>query len=295
MIKTILLSFVCAASLSLPVKTYASAMASPDSSKTAIVPPVRKDTVNIWIPTMVTGLNLSQIAFSNWTQGGSNSLAWTANANLGYDYKGTTWGLVNHLQASYGRTKLGGQNSILTDNNLMLTNVLTYDIGWPTNPFFSNTIITAITTGYSYSQTPAIAVADFFDPGYVTQSLGLSYSELKNFSTRLGIAAQEVFANRFRTFVKSPTIPNTVQGGIQSVSQGEFTIADNILVTSGLTLFSRFNSLDVWDVRWDNLIVAKVNSFINVNFTYDLVYMKDQSLRTQMKEGLQVGIVYTMF
>ncbi|HQT91026.1 MAG TPA: DUF3078 domain-containing protein [Candidatus Kryptobacter bacterium] len=68
---------------------------------------VKKDTINIWVPTMVTGLNVSQIAFSNWTQGGSNALAWSVTANVGYDYKGATWGLQNHLKAAYGRTKLG--------------------------------------------------------------------------------------------------------------------------------------------------------------------------------------------
>ncbi len=46
-------------------------------AQTAKPDTLRSDTVNVWIPTMVTALNLSQIAFNNWTQGGSNSLSWT--------------------------------------------------------------------------------------------------------------------------------------------------------------------------------------------------------------------------
>ncbi len=258
------------------------------------------DTVGVWIPTMVTALNLSQIAFSNWTQGGSNALAWTVTANVGYNYKGKTWGLVNHLRASYGRSKLGSQGAITTDNDLLLEDVLTYNVGWATNPFFSNTVITTIAEGYSYASTVPVPIANFFDPGYVTQSLGFNYDKLSNLTTRLGLAAQEVFTNRYRQYTDNPSTTDKVEAfkletGLESVTQAKLQVADNMLLTTGLRLFTRFNDLKVWDVRWDNLIAAKVNSFINVNFTYQLVYQKDQSLRTQMKEGLQMGLTYTVF
>lgn len=260
----------------------------------------KNDTMNVWIPTMVTALNVSQIAFSNWTQGGSNALAWTATANIGYNYRSLTWGLQNHLRASYGRNKIGSQSSIVTDNSFLLDNVLTYSLGWATNPFFSNTIITTIAEGYSYASSVPIPIANFFDPGYVTQSLGFGYSKTDNFSTRLGLAVQEVFTNRYRQYTDNPGTTNKVESfkfetGLESVTRGQLQIADNLLLTTGLRLFTRFKDLSVWDVRWENLVVAKVNSFINVNLVYDVVYQKDQSLTTQMKEGLQVGVTYTLF
>lgn len=263
----------------------------PDSSKEQ---KAKKDTVDVWVPTMVTGLNISQIAFSNWTQGGTNSIAWTLTGNVGYDYHGQVWGLQNHMKAAYGRTKLGGQGTITTDNELFLENVLTYNMGWATDPFFSNTLITDVASGYSYTSGTPVQIADFFDPGYITQSIGFSYARLKFLRTRLGVAAQEIFANKFRQYTDG-VHSYEIQAGLESVTQAKFQIANNVLMTSGLRLFTRFNSLDVWDVRWDNVIAAKVNSFINVNFNYQLVYQKDQSLTTQMKEGLQMGIVYTIF
>ncbi len=258
------------------------------------------DSLNVWIPTMVTALNLSQIAFSNWTQGGSNALSWTATANVGYNYKSMTWGLQNHLRASYGRSKIGGQTSITTDNSLLLENVLTYNLGWATNPFFSNTVITTIAEGYSYAASVPVPIANFFDPGYVTQSLGFEYTRTDNFSTRLGLATQEVFTNKYRQYTDNPSTTDKVEAfkletGLESVTRAKLQIADNMLFTTGLRLFTRFKDLSVWDVRWENLIAAKISSYINVNFVYDLVYQKDQSLRTQMKEGLQVGLTYTIF
>jgi hypothetical protein len=60
-------------------------------------------------------------------------------------------------------------------------------------------------------------------------------------------------------------------------------------------LFSRFNTLDVWDVRWDNTIAAKVNNYITVNFNVVLVHEISQSRKTQFKEALNIGIVYSLF
>jgi hypothetical protein len=85
-------------------------------AQTAKPDTLRSDTVNVWIPTIVTALNLSQLAFNNWTQGCSNSLSWTLAGNVGYEYKGEEWGLNNHIRAAYGRTRLGSQNSITTEN-----------------------------------------------------------------------------------------------------------------------------------------------------------------------------------
>ncbi len=37
----------------------------------------------------------------------------------------------------------------------------------------------------------------FFDPGYVSQALGFQYSHGEIFSSRLGVALQQTFANKF--------------------------------------------------------------------------------------------------
>ncbi len=291
--KTFLTTIILTLCVALNVQGQTSA-----TKKSPAKPPA--DTVNVWTPTLVTGLNVSQIAFSNWTQGGTNALAWTATVNGSYNYKGNIWSLQNHLRASYGRSRLGGQASITTDNSLLLENVLTYNVGWATNPFVSNTIITTLAEGYSYATSVPVPIANFFDPGYVTQSLGFAYTSSNDFTTRLGIASQEIFANKFRQYTDNPSTIDKVEAfkletGFESVSRAKLHIADNMLLTTGLRLFTRFNDLTVWDVRWDNLIVAKVNSLINVNFTYELVYQKDQSPRTQMKEGLQLGVTYSIF
>ena len=257
-------------------------------------------TMNKWIPSLVAGFNASQIAFSNWTQGGENSITWTLTGDFGLRYKLEHWSFKNQLKAAYGRTKQGGEDFITNDNELYLESVLSYHIlGWKVNPYFSNTVRTQITEGFDYSTTPETKIADFFDPGYVTQSLGFTYDHLESIQTRIGIAFQEVITSQFNQYSDDPDTPNEIEDfkfetGIESVTDANYTLDENLLLKTKLRLFSRFESLDVWDVRWDNTITAKVNSWLNVNFGFLLIYQEDQSKRAQIKQALQLGIIYTI-
>ncbi len=261
---------------------------------------VKKDSVfsPFWTPRAIAGLNVSQLALSNWTQGGDNSITWTVTGDFGYNYRSMSWNFFNSLKVAYGRTKLGTQNFRTNDNDLYMENVLSYKIGWAVDPFFGNTVRTTIAPGYNYNNNQATEIANFFDPGYVTQSLGFTFDKLYSFKTRLGVAVQETFTNRFRQYTDDITTSKVeafkFETGFQSVTTGKVQLAQNLLFNSNLTLFTRFKSLDVWDVRWDNSLVAKVNNWLNVNLNFLFIYQKDQSLTAQMKQALQLGVVYTI-
>ncbi|MEO8399583.1 MAG: hypothetical protein ABI550_07185, partial [Ignavibacteriaceae bacterium] len=157
---------------------------------------------------------------------------------------------------------------------------------------------TAISTGFNYKKDPPEAIANFFDPGYVTQSIGFTYDRLVGFKSRIGFAVQEVFTKNYRQYTDDTSTVKKesfkLETGLESVSTAEIEFDENLLLKSKLRLFTRYESLDVWDVRWDNSIVAKINDFINVNFAFLLIYEKKQSLKTQIKEGLQLGFRYTI-
>ena len=172
-------------------------------------------------------------------------------------------------------------------------------MGWDVDPFFSNSIRTPITAGYNYKVEPFQKKADFFDPGYIIQSIGFSYDKHALFQTRLGFAVQETFTNKYRQYTDDPGTKKVeafkLETGFESVTSFQQTIFDNMIAKSSLRLFTRFENLDVWDVRWDSSIIAKVNDFLNVNFDYLLIYKKTQSLDIQVKQTLQVSFIYTIF
>lgn len=252
-----------------------------------------------WVYSGVTGLNINQIALSNWTQGGDNALAWTLTGSFGADYQSTTWSFYNNLKLAYGRTKLGSADFRTNDNELYLENVVAYNIGWKVDPYFSNTVRTSVSDGFDYKVDPAVKIANFFDPGYVTQSIGLTY-HVHNFNTRLGVALQETFTNKFRSYSDDPETTNKVEAskletGLEAVTAADYQLDENLFLTTRLRLFTRFTDMDVWDVRFDNTLTAKINKFLNVNLNILTVYEKSQSPKTQLKESLQLGINYNLF
>lgn len=256
--------------------------------------------VDGWNPFGVVGLNLSQVAFKNWTQGGSNSLAFVAYTNMGAAYLSHPWKWKSLLKASFGRTNIEDAGYRTTDNEIYFESIVSRKIGWAVDPYFAVTIRTAITKGYDYEEEPAVQIVDLFDPGYVTEALGFLYEPNENFSSRLGVAIQQTFAEKFAMqYTDDPETEELEKfkfdTGLESVTAAKYDFMENMQYSTFLRLFSRFTSLDVWDVRWDNIITAKVNKYINVNLAVTLVHEISQSRKTQLKEALQIGIVYTLF
>ena len=261
----------------------------------------KKDTIpqRTWIPAGVAGLNLSQISLSNWTQGGEDALAFVGYGNFGLNYYDAPLGFLNTLKLAVGKTKLGDQEYRTTDNDIFMENLLTYDVGWIVQPYISNTFRSVILPGYDYTDAGEVQKSEFFDPGYLMQSIGFTYPVSKSFSTRIGFALQETFTNKFTQYSDDPETTDIedfkFEAGIESVTKGTVQLGDNLAFATELRLFGAFDALDIWDVRWDNMLTAQINKYVNVNLNVLLVHDIDQTRRTQIKEALQIGITYLLF
>jgi len=254
----------------------------------------------LWTASGMVGLNASQVSFTNWSQGGENSLTWTFFTKMGAMYSDGNWKLNNNLKVAYGRSKIGSAEYRTNDNEFYLENVLSKKVGWAVDPYFSNTIRSSIRKGFDYAKSDVNPIADFFDPGYITQSLGFAYEKDKALKTRLGIGLQETFTNKYRNYSDDSKTTDKLEAfklesGIESVTNSELNLDEHLLFQCMLRLFTRFNAIDVWDVRWDNTLTAQITKYVNVNFNVLLVYEKAQSPKTQFKEGLQLGITYSIF
>lgn len=254
-----------------------------------------------WNMSGVVGVNLSQTAFSNWAQGGTNALAFSVYTNLGAVYLDAPWKWKNRLNAIFGRTKLEDVGYRTTENDIYFESVGSRDIGWAVDPYIAVTFRSALTKGYDYKVDPAVQIVDFFDPGYLTEAIGFTYDKNKIITTRLGIAFQQTFANKFAAFyTDDPETPNEIEDfkfetGIESVTEVKYEFLPNMTYYSFLRLFTRFDALDVWDVRWDNIVTAKVNDYINVNLAVTVLHEISQTRKTQLRQALQLGFSYSLF
>jgi len=259
----------------------------------------KRDT--LWTPKGIVGINLSQVSFSNWSQGGQNSLAFTLFSNLGLNYIGDPWKWKNSLKITFGRTKVGNDSYRTNDNEIFFESTLIEHLGWSVSPYVGVTARTAITKGFNYEMDPAVQIVDIFDPLYLTEAVGFTYDQIPNFSTRLGVGLKQTIANDFAMFYSDdPDTPDEIEKfknetGIESVTEYKWMFLENMEYQTYLRLFGIFKDLGIWDVRWDNTITAKINDYFNVNFNVLLVYDKDESAKRQLKEALQLGFSYTLF
>jgi len=117
----------------------------------------------------------------------------------------------------------------------------------------------------------------------------------------LGVGMKQTWADQFAaTYSDDPDTPNEIEKfrnetGIESVTEYTIDFLENMNLYTYLRLFGRFEDMSVWDVRWDNLITAKVNDYVSVSLNVLVIYDVNESLKTQVKEALQLGISYTLF
>jgi hypothetical protein len=257
----------------------------------------KKEPVMGWTNRMVGTLNLTQANFDNWAQGGENSFAWQLNINGLFDYEQQTYKWSNAAKVTYGENKIGSQDARKSIDEIKLESVYSYKISTFVNPYVSLTAETQMAPGYQYSDTAKVRIADFLDPGYFTQGIGFGIEPLKEFKTRLGFALKETVADVFVAYSDDPGTEKIekvrIEPGIESVSDLATKLSEHIIFTSKLELFSNVKRLDELDVRWDNIFLAKVSTYIDVNFNIKLFYDKDISKKRQLKQALSLGLTYS--
>lgn len=252
-----------------------------------------------WTHTLVSGLTVTQMSYTNWTQGGENALAYTLtiDGKSVRDVTLTNWS--NSYKIAYGQTRLGSKGLRKTDDKLELESVLTYKMGTHVNPYASATFKSQFADGFKYDDvagTKAQTSAGF-DPIYMTQAVGVGYQPIPQVKTRLGAALREVLSDKYNYAddPKTATIETSkVEGGLESVTDASWQFEENILFTSKLEMFAPFNNIDVVIVRMDNTLAAKVSKYISVNLNIQLINDANINARTQVKQSLAMGLTYTL-
>ncbi len=251
-----------------------------------------------WTKSIVAGLNVTQVSFDNWVQGGDDAFAWQLNVNSKFvnDQEKTNWATSGKL--TYGRTKVGDQGSRKSVDEIKIETVFTYKLGDLVNPFVAATGLTQFADGFQYDTDPPQQTSAFFDPAFFTQSVGFGYKASESFSSRVGFALKETITRDFpQPYADDPAtqkIEKTkVEAGLESSTELSQKLSKNILLNSKLELFSNLEAFDETDVNWDNTFSAKVSKYIDVNFNVRVLYDKDIDTRRQIKQALAIGLTYT--
>ena len=252
-----------------------------------------------WKHGLLAGLTLTQAAFTDWAAGGQNSLAYVASLDgkSTDDQEKTNWS--NTYKFAFGHARISGTGLRKTEDRIDLESILTYKMGTYINPYAGATFKTQFAKGFVYDALGnETAVSQFFDPAYLTQSVGAGYQPAPEIKTRLGVALREVITSDFPVYADDPAtlgIEKTlVQIGMESVTDAEWKLEENLVLTSKLELFSPFEQFDRVIIRNDNTIAARISEYITAKLNVQLINDWRATARTQVKETIAFGITYTL-
>jgi hypothetical protein len=253
-----------------------------------------------WKHKVVVAMNLTQVAFNNWTQGGENAFAWAASLDGKHTQLAEKTDWTSAYRFAYGQAKLQSSGLRKTDDVIDLSTTLTYLLGTMINPYVGATLKTQFARGFDYGAAGSPAVSRFFDPGYMTQSAGVGYQPVPELKTRLGAALRETFTSQFKSYANDPgtkpadMVSTRVEGGAESVTEVDWKFATNMSFAMKLELFAPFKTIDKIIVHDDMGILAKVNDVVTVGITVQLINDWRATPRTQSKQTLAIGLSYAL-
>ncbi len=253
-----------------------------------------------WKHSLVTALNVTQVSFTDWAQGGENSLAYAVSGigKTTFEPKNVAWSFSYKL--GFGQTKLGNQGLRKTDDKIELETVFTYKFGSYINPYAAATMKTQFATGYKYDNLGnATPLSKFFDPAYVTQSLGAGYQFIPQVKTRLGYALREIYTNDFYAYADDPKTPQheriKIEDGFESVTDVQWKMDDNVLFVSKVELFMTVRTPDKAILRSDNTLRVQAAKYIAVTLNANVINDRQISPHTQLMNTMAIGLSYTVF
>lgn len=260
---------------------------------------------HLWKPEVIGKLAGSQAGFQNWAEGGVNTLAFTMGIDGKVERNINGWQQKITTKLNYGLVKQDTLAFRKAEDLIRLTATFKYaGQGFldKVKPTIALQARTQFAPGYNFEKNPLgdgrippIKVSDIMSPGTFTQTVGMTYQAKPWLSQRLGIAGKEtvVLIEQLRPLYKMNMDESTrLEIGVESFTDFDKEVFKNVFLKSTVGLFAAFNKPESPDLIWENVLNMKVNSWLQVNFEWAILYDNDVNDRAQFKEVFSVGISY---
>ena len=280
-----------------------------------------------WTTKGMIGLNGSQSTFTNWAQGGENTIAATANLLLEAHYKKGKNIWDNLLIFNLGSSQIGDGFYKKTEDKIEFNSKFGHEASknWYYSVLFN--FKTQSMIGYEYpTDTTKLMISGFLAPAYIKLGLGMDFKPNKHISLYLSpltarwiVVNDQRLANAGAFGVEKAvldTAGNIITEGKRLKTEAgaylrlaiEKDIFKNVNFASILELYSNYlsNPQNI-DVDWQVVVTMKVNDYLNAQIKTHLIYDDDTPVgiddngdgafnrfgpRTQFSEQLSLGLVY---
>lgn len=241
---------------------------------------------SLWTHQLVADLTANQVALKDWAAGGDDAFAWgfSFNGTSQRDTEANVW--ATFYKFAFAQNKLGDQDIRKTADRIEVESALTMKLAFIVAPYVKTTVKTQAFRGHIYDGDTKTAVSDLFDPAYFTQSAGAAAQLSEQVSTRLGAALRQIMTRDFNGYSDDDVTTKIEQlrwdGGVESVTDVNWPLADNILMTSKLEIFVPLNELGDRSIGHDATLTVKLSDHINLNMNLQLLY---ESAATGRSDG----------
>ncbi len=265
------------------------------------------DSAAAWMTEATGQLSFAQAGFRDWQEGGVNTLALSSGINGKANRTSNRWKQTHEMRLTFGFVKQDTLDFRKAEDLIQFLSALQYQgTGFfeRFNPTFAASLRTQFAEGFNYDKDPLgldralpAKVSAFFAPATLTQSVGLTYKPLEWLTQRVGVATKETVVTIERLRVLYGVDPEDAvrfEVGLESFTEVDKEVFENVLYKSKLSLFASFNQLKKPDALWENLITMKVNRWLNVSFEFVTLYDLDITSEVQLKEVLSVGVSFSL-
>jgi len=237
----------------------------------------------------------NQSAFNNWLAGGTNNISGTIGLNYDFNYTKGDWTWDNKLIASYGLTKLKGEEMKKTDDRLELNSLVGKKASgnWYYSAFFN------FKTQMSSTDVNGEQTSHFFSPAYFQLGPGMLWKKHDNLKVNIAPATSKLIVMHGHL---------TEMGDAFGVAQGETTryelgaalnayykldVMKNVSVENILNLYSNYlEDFQNVDIDYTVNVVMKVNKYLSANLSMQAIYDDNAFEGFQTREVFGLGINY---
>ena len=267
------------------------------------------------------GLNFGQSAYTNWATGGQNSISGQGIFNYEIHYLKNKFKWDNTLNTSLGYTIYSfKQKPNKIDDKIEFTSLAGLKATKTINYSAELAFRSQFAPGYEYGED-TILISKFLAPAYISLGLGMEWVPNKYFSLyvspvtgRLTIVNDTTLAFRYGINILDANDHDMhywgdkvrYEFGARIVAKFQYPIAKNIDFNTKLELFSNYlYHPERIDVDWQNMLVLKVNDWLNCNLSTHLIYDYDipfynetgeliKGSKVQFKEVLAIGFMINL-
>jgi hypothetical protein len=270
------------------------------------------------------GLNFGQSSYTNWAAGGQNTINGQGIFNYEIHYLQGKFKWDNTLNTALGYSYFDfNHKPIKTDDKIEFTSLATLKATEHLNYGVELAFRSQFAYGFNYEEDSTNYISHFLAPAYITLGLGVEWVPNPHFSLyfspitgRVTIVNDDKLAEEGAFGVneldKNDPVVHTdfdkvrYEFGARAVAKFQYPLAKNIDFNSKLELFSNYlKNPQYIDVDWQNMLVLKVNDWLNCNLSTHLIYDRDipfydennvkiEGSKVQFKEVLAVGFMVNL-